>query len=80
MVITPEVVVLIVQSIEAVIKAAPELVKVAEAAKTWIAAMFQTGLIDVQTQYMLFAHVDALVLAALNGEPPPAWAVEPDPA
>lgn len=70
---------LIVQAIEAVVKYAPEIAKIAEAAKVWIAAIFQTGAIDAATQDMLNAHVDALVLSAQTGTPPPEWTVEPDP-
>jgi hypothetical protein len=69
----------IVQLIQGAISAAPGVIKIVEQVKQFIFGLFITGAIDQATQNALMLHVDAVCDAVENGDPPPAWTVEPDP-
>jgi len=70
---------LIIQSIELVLAAAPKVAALAVDAKNWIAALFSHGVITKEQQDDIHAHVDAICAAALAGTPPPQWTAEADP-
>jgi len=77
--LAPDVIALIVQGIQAAIKAAPAIEAVAVSARDWIASLFKAGLISAATQDRIFTHVNFVCDAALAGTEDPAWLVEPDP-
>lgn len=64
---------------QAAIQAAPKVAELVVKAKEYIAALFGAGLITKDQQDRLFAHMAELQAAALTGNPPPHWTVEPDP-
>ena len=75
----PATLLLIAQAISAAVAAAPSVIEVIDKAKAFIESLFSAGLIDKATQDALFAHVDEVCNAALNGTLPPEFTVEPDP-
>lgn len=64
---------------QAAISAAPKVAELVVKAKEYIAALFGAGLITKEQQDRLFNHMQELQAAALTGNPPPHWAVEPNP-
>ena len=70
---------MILGGIQAIIMAAPKVVALVQKAKEMISAMFSAGLITKEIQDKLHAHIDEISRAAIAGEIPPAWQVEPDP-
>lgn len=75
----PPIVLTIITFIELAIKAAPEIKSIAESAKTLISDLFSHGLITVDQQNQLHAHMDAIMTATLAGTLPPSWQVQADP-
>jgi hypothetical protein len=69
----------IVQYIALAISAARELEPAVVAAKKFVTALFEKGLLTKEQQAAVHAYVDAVASAGVNGDPPPAWTVEPDP-
>lgn len=76
---TPSDLALIIQGIQAALVAAPAVIAIAERGKDFIRSLFDAGLITIDQQNAVFAHVDAICDAALNSEELPHWTVEPDP-
>ena len=66
--------------IQLAIAAAKYATPVVLAAKDFITALFQSGAITIEQQSALHAHLDALMLAAINRQTPPSWTVVADPA
>lgn len=64
---------------QAAIAAAPKVAALVVKAKEYIEALFTAGLISKEQQDQLHAHMDAAQAAALSGNTPPHWTVEPDP-
>ena len=75
----PATILLVVQGIQAAVAAAPQVAEIVTKAKDFIASLFGAGLITKAQQDAMAAHVDAVCEAALNGQEPPQWLVEPDP-
>jgi hypothetical protein len=75
----PATIALIIQAVEAAIKAAPQVEAVAVKGKEWVTSLFEAGLISKATQDAIHSHVDAIRDAFLTGSIPPQWTVEPDP-
>jgi hypothetical protein len=67
------------EAFDLAIKLEPKVEAIVIAFKNTISHLFHAGVIDKATQDLLHAHLDAVALAFVNGEPPPAWTVEPDP-
>ena len=70
----------VVQFIEAAIAAAPSIYETAAKAVALVRALFTSGAITKLQQDALMQHVNAVVAAHLQGEIPPHWTVEADPA
>lgn len=70
---------LIVQGIQAAVSAAPQVVAIAKSAKDFVTSLFSAGLISKEVQDAIHAHVDAICDAAIAGDTPPEFTVEPDP-
>ena len=70
---------LIIQVIQAILAAAPTIAEGVAKAKLFISALFGAGLITVNQQNALYAHVEALGYLASSGLSPDWWQVEPDP-
>jgi hypothetical protein len=70
---------LIIQGIEAAISAAPQFEEVVTKAKEFISSLTSAGLITKAVQDALHARVDIVCAAALAGDVPPEFTVEPDP-
>lgn len=70
---------LVIQGITAVISAAPQIEAAVESAKNYITSLFEQGLITVDQQNAVHAHVDAVAVAVASGTPLPEWVVAPDP-
>jgi len=68
----------IVSAIQLAVAAAPAVEDVIGKTKAWISSLFGAGVIDAATQNALHAHVDAIAAAALAGNEPPEFKVEPD--
>ncbi len=77
---SPAILALIVQGLQAAIEAAPQIASVVAKAKDLISELFAAGVITAQQQADVHQHVDATCAAALAGRPSPAWQVQPDPA
>jgi hypothetical protein len=75
----PATLALIIEAIEAAIKAAPQVEAIAVKGKEWVTTLFQGGLISKATQDAIHSHVDEVRDAFLAGVTPPEWTVEPDP-
>jgi hypothetical protein len=75
----PGEILLLVQAIQAVIAAAPQIAELAVKTKDYIAALFGAGIITKEQQDKLHAHVDAVCAAAIAGTELPHWTVEADP-
>lgn len=69
----------IISYITLAIQAAPTAKLLAEEGRKLITALFNNGLITVDVQNQLHIHIDAIQSAALAGQVPPSWTVEPDP-
>lgn len=69
----------IMAAIQGAIAIAPDVIKVAAAAKDFISALFSGGVITKEEQDSMHSRVTALCVARLKGELPPHWAIEPDP-
>lgn len=65
--------------LQTAIAAAPEVLAVAENCVEIVKALFGAKKITVAEQDALKAHIDAVQAAALAGNEPPHWLVEPDP-
>jgi hypothetical protein len=65
--------------VQIAIAAAPTVIAIVEKAREFISAMFGAGLISIEQQNALHTFVGECQAAALNGQPPPHWVVEPDP-
>lgn len=61
------------------IAAAPDVIAFAGKVKQWISDMFTSNLITAEAQNQLNDRVTEICRAALNGEVPSSWQVEPDP-
>ncbi len=75
----PQTIALIMQGLQAAMSAAPQIVEVADAAKTFITSLFTSEQITKAQQDALHAWVDNQAALAAAGIPPAHWAVEPDP-
>jgi len=69
----------IMAAIQGAIAIAPDVIKLAASAKTFITDLFGSGVITAQEQNDMHTRVTALCIARLKGELPAHWAVEPDP-
>lgn len=76
----PAVLLTLIPWIQAVIKAAPNVIDAVNVIKQTISGLFGAKIIDAATQDRLFKHVDDTVTSFVKGTPPPEWTVEPDPA
>lgn len=76
----PAEILLVVQAIQAIIAAAPQIAEVAIKTKDYVAALFGAGVITKEQQDKIHAHVDAVCAAALAGQELPHWQVEADPS
>jgi hypothetical protein len=70
----------ILQIIQLALAATPKVIDLARDTKDWVDALFRAGVITAEQQNAVHAYVDAVCDAALRGEPPPHWSVEPDPS
>lgn len=70
----------IITGIRLAIQAAPQAVDILKKAKAFITSLFSAGLITKEEQQRAHDHLDALQAAALAGEVPPHWQVDPDPS
>jgi hypothetical protein len=70
---------LIMQGIQAAIKAAPGVIAIVEKGKALIAALFDAKVITKEAQDALHANIDSIAALVAVGIIPPAWQVEPDP-
>jgi hypothetical protein len=75
----PQIVLTIIELIRAAISAAPQVIEVVQGARATIDALFTGKIITVEQQDKLHQHVNDLLDAALTGETPPEFNVEPDP-
>ena len=66
-------------AIQGLIVIAPDVIEFAAKVKRWITDMFSSGLITAGQQHTLNERVTDICRAALNGQVPEAWRVEPDP-
>lgn len=66
-------------AIQSLMAVAPDVIAFGYKAKGWIDDMFSLGLIPAEVQNALHARLTELCRAALNGETPKHWQVEPDP-
>ncbi len=76
---TPAILALIIQGLQAAISAAPQLKEIYQNARDLINNLFSAKAITIDQQNALHAHIDAIETAFENGQEPPAWQVEPDP-
>lgn len=72
--------IVILQGIQAALSAAPQVEAVITAAKEWLDALADNGVIPSATQNALHAWVDTHAEIVAAGITPPAWQVQPDPA
>ena len=77
---SPAVIALIIQGIQAAIAAAPQIIEVVTAAKNFISSLTSAKAISVQQQNLIHAHIDAYAALVAQGIIPQAWQVQPDPA
>lgn len=70
---------LILPIVQAIIAAAPTIIEGVEKAKTFVTALFTSGLISADQQNALHMHVDSLGALAATGVIPAAFRVRPDP-
>ena len=70
---------IILQLIQAVLSAAPQVAELVVKAKDLIAALFTAKVITKAQQDAMHLHIDALAALHAAGIVPPAWQVEPDP-
>lgn len=66
-------------AIQSLMLVTPDVIAFAYKAKGWIDDMFGLGLIKADIQNACHARVTELCRAALNGEVPKHWQIEPDP-
>jgi hypothetical protein len=76
----PAAILLVVQGIQAILTAAPQVAELVVKAKELIAALFQAKAITKEQQDAIFAHIDGLAALHNAGIVPLHWQVEPDPA
>jgi hypothetical protein len=69
----------IMAAIQGGIAIAPDVIKLAGAAKDFIAGLFSSGVITASEQNEMNARVTELCVARLKGELPDHWKVEADP-
>jgi hypothetical protein len=69
----------IIAALQAGIEAAPKVVALVVKAKNAISALVGAKLVSIEQQAAIWDHLEAVSKAALAGETPPAWLVEPDP-
>lgn len=67
-------------AVQGVMAIAPDAVALAGKVKSTIDEMFRQGMISPDVQNTLHARVNTICQAALNGQEPDHWKVEPDPA
>lgn len=70
---------LIISGILAALSDAPKAIELVVAAKDYIKSLVAAGVIPVDLQDRIDAHVDAHAEAVSEGRVPPGWEVEPDP-
>ncbi len=78
--LNPATILLIVQAIQAAIKAAPMVEEIVVKAKDWVTSLFSAGLISIETQHAIHSHIDALTASVNSGQVPPEFQVEADPS
>ncbi len=61
------------------ISAKPFVQSVYEEGRKLINALFSDGLITIEVQNELHAHIEAVQAAALTGDVPPSWKLDADP-
>lgn len=66
-------------AIQGMMALAPDVILFAAKVKGWINDLFTSGLISAEVQDALHARVSEICRAALAGETPKHWQVEPDP-
>jgi hypothetical protein len=76
---TPQEIALLAQGLQAAIAATPQVIAVAQKAADLIKELATAEAITVEQQDALQAHMNAVMDAALAGENPPHWKMEPDP-
>jgi hypothetical protein len=75
----PATLALIAQALQLAIAAAPEVIAVSQKVTELIEELFKADAISIEQQTALKDHMDAVMTAALSGQEPPHWTVEPDP-
>lgn len=75
----PAIVLQLIQLLPLLISAAQDAKPIIDAAKSVIAGWMNDGLISVEQQNQLHAHMDALMQSVLSGQEPPEFVVQPDP-
>lgn len=75
----PAIALMILQGLQAAIAAAPQIRSLVENGQALFASLFEAGLITKEQQDKLDARAEEICRAALAGEEPPHWLVEPDP-
>lgn len=71
--------VLLLQLINSCLAQAPKAIEVVNAAKDFIRALFEGGLLTIAEQDALMAYVNGVAALSQAGIVPPAWQVRPDP-
>ena len=79
MTMSPALLLMIIQGVQAAISAAPGVIEVATKAKELIQALFTAKLITKQQQDATFLYIDAHAAMVMAGITLPHWMVEPDP-
>jgi len=70
----------IIQLIQIGIAYAPDIIQFTKDAREFVTALSGKGLITVEQQNRIRAHIDVLVESSENGLTPPEFMVEPDPS
>ncbi len=71
--------ILLMAAIQSGLAAAPDVLRFAVTAKSFIEGLFTAKVLSADEQNQLFAFVDERCAARLRGELPKHWQVEPDP-
>jgi len=66
-------------TITQVLQAAPQISQAVNAVREFIASLYESGNIDFASQRKLQLHVDQVLSALADKQPPPQFTVEADP-
>ena len=78
---SPAAIALVIKYVQLALASAPLIEKAVVDAKNFITQLFEAGLITVEQQTLIHAHIDAVaVVFAAGRDLPSHWTVEPDPS